>query len=354
MLRQRPPVDQNRPRSFPEDPKGLGHRNEGQTMIENDLNQSRDSGLGSLNASLNSSRDETPIESPIPRPLSPANLMGALHLWFLVCVQYVVLCFKRLLALVSLQAELNKRTATDLKSEKDSYNRVTSIVPKYRSQSTSPVFSSEELKAQLCWSMPAANSLSDSGVLGDVETSELLMGSVAETRIITTVFEVLGAGLGPLIEDVESELRMWFEEQGLLVVCTELIWSVPSGRRDPSAEIKMKSNLLRSLRGNNRRVLDLKFASPSQYPLCLPDSTTEEVSGREGTHGSYHGIYRRYYAGLTPLRHRETTEVHAGYWMFDKTTLRPNPEHFLLGTNRKAQELSKTCLVALNVIVLKL
>jgi hypothetical protein len=138
-----------------------------------------------------------------------------------------------------------------------------------------------------------------------------------------------------------------------------MTWSYPQLSRQKVLEIQMKDTLLRTLRTNNRHVLDMKNARASvdtHTPLTMPDSVVDEACGPDADELNTHmGTYRRYYAALLPAQHKQTAPVHEPYWSLSACApLRPQPHKYLYGRNRSGQELSHTFLIALNMIVLKL
>ncbi len=303
----------------------------------------------------------TPSRGPTPTH----GWVNSVHVWILVCLQYITLCLRRLsqILLLLLQAEVNKKSLKEGKEELSDSETIEealkglSVNPTHQDVITLkngylPSRNKAVPRTRLFRAVPAVPPLAeDEGV----DSVQLLCGSVSETRIITTVFEITGAGIGPLLTDLDEEMHRWFHNQGILVVCTEVVWSVPEKRRDSTVEMRMKDGLLRALRGNNRRVLDLNFGEKkNEDPIILPQSVTEEVSGREGILGTYQGIYRRYYGGLLSFGHKETSIQHRAYWELNKSQLRPNPQNFLMGNGRKVSELTKTSLVAINLVTIKL
>lgn len=177
-----------------------------------------------------------------------------------------------------------------------------------------------------------------------------ILGAVTETKIITTVFEVLGGGMGFLLEDLEAELSAWFQSSGLLVIASEMVWSVPAKHRQPRAEVEAKEALFSALRRNNRRVLDLRWPKRRLCaPIALPEATTEELGGREKSLCAYQGTHRRFYPDLLPVQHSQAAETHADHWSFARSTIRPEPELFMYGNRRNIRELTNTTLLALNI-----
>lgn len=181
-----------------------------------------------------------------------------------------------------------------------------------------------------------------------------VLGAVVQTRMVTAVFELSGAGLGLLQGDVGAELDAWFKEEGGLVVASELVWSVPAGQRKPAAEIALRAAFFAALRRNNKRVLDKTWPQRrfSERPISLPDSEIEEMSGRNKGLNAYQGSYRRSYDTLLPLRHAPTAPAHADYWDFRRDLASPAPHAFLFGNRRRVEELTTTTLVALNILAI--
>jgi len=171
-----------------------------------------------------------------------------------------------------------------------------------------------------------------------------LMPAVAETKYVTTVFEVLRRGLLEMADSVRDEIRRFYD-QGLIIVCCEMRWSTPDSCRDIVSEIRMKDDVLSGLRVNNKRILD-KVMKEGQYVL-FPDSVTEEVVARK--RGYFGGAYRRYYGGLLPAAHAETAKEHEPWWKLKKSSELDDVIDWPLIASR-----TKTTVVVLNLICLKM
>ncbi|VDK30357.1 unnamed protein product [Gongylonema pulchrum] len=193
----------------------------------------------------------------------------------------------------------------------------------------------------------------------DYETTELLLSEcVAETKYITTIFELASGGIVGLIDDVLNEFGIWFnKEVGLIGIACEVQWSVPEKHRHRAIEMRMKEALHRSLRQNNRRVLNMKSKTGNyQLPLTMISADTAEGCEHDCQLDCFQGIHRRFYKSLLPYQHADTGAWHRPYWTFHGTSWQsapqPNPKQFLFG--RDATKLDSGCLVAVNVIALKI
>lgn len=70
-----------------------------------------------------------------------------------------------------------------------------------------------------------------------VSTAKLLRDSIAETKYITSIFELSSGGIVNLIDDVLNEFNLWFHEEiDLLGVACEVQWSVPEKHRHFASE----------------------------------------------------------------------------------------------------------------------
>lgn len=70
-----------------------------------------------------------------------------------------------------------------------------------------------------------------------VSTEKLLRDSIAETKYITTIFELSSGGIVGLIDDVLNEFSLWFHEEiDLLGIACEVQWSVPEKYRHFASE----------------------------------------------------------------------------------------------------------------------
>jgi hypothetical protein len=82
----------------------------------------------------------------------------------------------------------------------------------------------------------AAFSLSQSTAA--LEHLERLKDRLVETKYVTAAFESRG-GLGPVMDDVQSELEHWLGTKSrLLAVACEVHWSVPERFRSRQLEIQ--------------------------------------------------------------------------------------------------------------------
>jgi len=183
-----------------------------------------------------------------------------------------------------------------------------------------------------------------------------LIGRAAETKFITTVFEVRLRGLEEIAGDVRGEIQRWYCEQddNVIIVCCELQWSTPDRFRNVECESRMKDDVMNCLRINNRRVLNAvadrneKSTGFNQY-LLLPDSVTEEVAGRRpGAMQCWGGSYRRYYDGLIPWGHQEAASEHQPWWEFKKHAMPESIDWPLIAS------VDKTTFIMVNMICLKL
>ncbi|KAI6236357.1 hypothetical protein M3Y95_00148800 [Aphelenchoides besseyi] len=203
---------------------------------------------------------------------------------------------------------------------------------------------------------------------------DALRERVEETKYVTAVFESAKDGIAPILPDILKELKHWLGPSSrLLAVACEVHYSVPENVRSRAVEIRMKDELHRVLRQNNRRVLQLYDEQPGSFPLELIESKTEEnciarslvfvhqliVAGsRDSTLDAFQGIYRRYYPELLELQDATTVSSHKSYWTLDtlandqRALLRPTPARFLFRPNRAV--LAKKSVVALNMAVLRM
>ncbi|VDK84607.1 unnamed protein product [Litomosoides sigmodontis] len=191
-----------------------------------------------------------------------------------------------------------------------------------------------------------------------ISTSKLLRDSIAETKYITTIFELSSGGIVNLIDDVLNEFSLWFHEEiGLLGVACEVQWSVPEKYRHFASEKRMKEALHHSLRQNNRRVLNMKSKTGNYHlPLTMISALTEENCARDCRLNCFQGVYRRVYTSLLPYQHTDAGVWHRPYWnlrdISRSNSQKPNPEQFIFG--RDPTQLDVGSLVAVNVVALKI
>ncbi|EJD74399.1 hypothetical protein LOAG_18281 [Loa loa] len=191
-----------------------------------------------------------------------------------------------------------------------------------------------------------------------VTTEKLLRDSIAETKYITTIFELSSGGIVGLIDDVLNEFRLWFHEEiGFLGIACEVQWSVPEKHRHLIFEKRMKEALHHSLRQNNRRVLNMKSRTGNYHlPLTMISTVTEENCARHCQLNCFQGVYRRFYTSLLPYQHTDAGVWHRPYWNLRDinrpNAQKPNPEQFIFG--RDATKLDVGSLVAINVVALKI
>ncbi|KAL3981443.1 hypothetical protein ACH3XW_43120 [Acanthocheilonema viteae] len=191
-----------------------------------------------------------------------------------------------------------------------------------------------------------------------VSTEKLLRDSIAETKYITTIFELSSGGIVGLIDDVLNEFSLWFHEEiGLLGIACEVQWSVPEKHRHLASEKRMKEALHHSLRQNNRRVLNMKSRTGNYHlPLTMISAITEENCARDCQLNCFQGVYRRFYMSLLPYQHTDAGVLHRPYWNLRDISRpnpqMPNPEQFIFG--RDATKLDVGSLVAVNVVALKI
>uniref|UniRef100_A0A915PRN5 Uncharacterized protein n=1 Tax=Setaria digitata TaxID=48799 RepID=A0A915PRN5_9BILA len=220
-------------------------------------------------------------------------------------------------------------------------------------------------------------------------TEKLLRDSIAETKYITTVFELSSGGIVGLIDDVLNEFSLWFHEEiGLLGIACEVHWSVPERHRHLASEKSQgptalpvevtlgvpliwaansislpymyflrKEALHHSLRQNNRRVLNMKSKTGNYHlPLTMISAVTEENCARDCQLKCFQGVYRRFYTSLLPYQHTEAGVWHRPYWNLRDTSRtnspKPNPEQFIFGND--PTKLDVGSLVAINVVALKI
>ncbi|EJW80522.1 hypothetical protein WUBG_08571 [Wuchereria bancrofti] len=191
-----------------------------------------------------------------------------------------------------------------------------------------------------------------------MSTEKLLRDSIAETKYITTIFELSSGGIVGLIDDVLNEFSLWFHEEiGLLGIACEVQWSVPEKHRHLASEKRMKEALHHSLRQNNRRVLNMKSRTGNYHlPLTMISAITEENCARDCQLNCFQGVYRRFYTSLLPYQHTDASVWHSPYWNLrdinQSNPQKPNPEQFIFG--RDATKLDVGSLVAVNVVALKI
>lgn len=76
-------------------------------------------------------------------------------------------------------------------------------------------------------------------------TEQLLRESIAETKYITTIFELSSGGIVGLVDDVLNEFSIWFgEEIGLMGIACEVQWSVPEKHRHRASETRFFHSVL--------------------------------------------------------------------------------------------------------------
>ncbi|EYC09195.1 hypothetical protein Y032_0061g3201 [Ancylostoma ceylanicum] len=109
-----------------------------------------------------------------------------------------------------------------------------------------------------------------------LETIEsFLSRNVYKSKCVTSLFEAADAGLDALIDDVLAEFDRWFVGRKMLVVASELHFSVPLAKRSRKLELILKQQMLRSLLENNRRILYLRGKS-EVLPVHMAEARTEE------------------------------------------------------------------------------
>lgn len=301
------------------------------------------------------------------------HMANAFNLWLLVWLQYLSYCWKRLSGLAKMQKAIEDKSSvehhnhnqhqhhqqsTGVKlNRKNSRNgvrpksrRVVTLKNGYHMKKRAEIELDENLE-KLKVAERVAFSLIP--LAGGCETTEIdyeyepenLLDKAAETSYITAVFEVKNRGLDEIIQGIQNEMLDWFE-QGLVIVCCELIWSVPLPHRNIKSEVRLKDYVLRCLRSNNHRVLNvIDNKNEKEKMVIFPESMIEEVAGRKD--GCYMGSYRRYYNGLLPMSHNDTKEEHKCYWALDKSALPTDINWPIIAKQ------SKTAVLMLNLICLR-
>ncbi|WKY05514.1 hypothetical protein Q1695_006042 [Nippostrongylus brasiliensis] len=178
-----------------------------------------------------------------------------------------------------------------------------------------------------------------------------LSRNVYKSKCVTCVFEAVHAGLGVLIDDILAELDRWFVGQKMLVVASELHFSVPLSRRNRQQEKILKQQMLRSLLTNNRRILHLQWCK-DELPVRLAEARTEENIFNDHECQAVQGVYQRCYRRLLPFVHSQTPDWHAPYWTLSQPPVRPQPSALLLDGN--PSKFRTHTLVSLNIIGLSI
>ncbi|KAL6738994.1 hypothetical protein Aduo_012487 [Ancylostoma duodenale] len=163
-----------------------------------------------------------------------------------------------------------------------------------------------------------------------LETIEsFLSRNVYKSKCVTSLFEAADAGLDALIDDVLAEFDRWFVGRKMLVVASELHFSVPLAKRSRKLELILKQQMLRSLLENNRRILYLRGKS-EVLPVHMAEARTEENIINDLNLQAVQGVYQRCYHKLLPFVHSETPNRHAPYWKLSKPPVLPQKSAFLL------------------------
>ncbi|KAK6747229.1 hypothetical protein RB195_000443 [Necator americanus] len=161
------------------------------------------------------------------------------------------------------------------------------------------------------------------------ETIEsFLSRNVYKSKCVTSLFEAANAGLEALIDDVLAEFDRWFVGRKMLIVASELHFSVPLDKRSRKLEQILKQQMLRSLLENNRRILYLKGNS-EVLPIHMAEARTEENICSDSKLQAVQGVYQRCYHKLLPFVHSATPTWHAPYWKLSQTPVRPQKSAFL-------------------------
>ncbi|KAK5973439.1 hypothetical protein GCK32_012483 [Trichostrongylus colubriformis] len=180
------------------------------------------------------------------------------------------------------------------------------------------------------------------------ETMEsFLSRNVYKSKCVTCVFEAAHAGLGVLLDDILAEFKRWFVGRKMLVIASELHFSVPLARRCRKQELVLKQQMLRSLLENNRRILYLQ-GSREALPIRMAEARTEENIYNNNELQTVQGVYQRYYHRLLPFVHSETPNWHAPYWKLTSAPVQPRTSVLLLDNDHT--KLRTHCLVSFNLI----
>ncbi|KAK6023058.1 hypothetical protein OSTOST_11219 [Ostertagia ostertagi] len=184
------------------------------------------------------------------------------------------------------------------------------------------------------------------------ETMEsFLSRNVYKSKCVTCVFEAAHAGLGVLLDDILAEFNRWFVGRKMLIVASELHFSVPLARRCRKQELVLKQQMLRSLLENNRRILYLQ-GSREALPIRMAEARTEENIFNDNELQAVQGVYQRCYHRLLPFVHSETPDWHAPYWKLTPAPVRPRTSVLLLDNDYT--KLRTHSLVSFNIIGLSI
>ncbi|XGW29500.1 hypothetical protein V3C99_008937 [Haemonchus contortus] len=184
------------------------------------------------------------------------------------------------------------------------------------------------------------------------ETMEsFLSRNVYKSKCVTCVFEAAHAGLAVLLDDILAEFDRWFVGRKMLVIASELHFSVPLAKRCRKQELVLKQQMLRSLLENNRRILYLQ-GSREALPIRMAEARTEENIFNDNELQAVQGVYQRYYHRLMPFVHAETPNWHAPYWKLTPAPVRPQTSVLLLDNDYS--KLRTHSLVSFNIIGLSI
>lgn len=306
------------------------------------------------------------------------QMSQAFNLWLLIWLQYLAYCWKRLSGLTKMQKAIEDKSLSEYNNNNHHHNhtnggvngvrivrknsrnngvrpksrRVVTVKNGYHMKKRAEAELDENIEKLKVAESVALSLLPPFGRSSTTidETDfeyeiENLFEKASETSYITAVFEVKNRGLKEIVDGIQNEMREWFE-QGLIIVCCELVWSTPMSHRDIQSEVRLKNDVHRSLRLNNHHVLNvIDKKNFDDKIVILPESVIEEVSGRKD--GCYMGSYRRYYNGLLPYTHNDTKAEHKSYWALDKKTLPADINWPIIASQ------SKTAVLMLNLICLR-
>ncbi|KAJ1372626.1 hypothetical protein KIN20_034822 [Parelaphostrongylus tenuis] len=222
--------------------------------------------------------------------------------------------------------------------------------------------SSETLKQQMSPTLYLAHEFSDQAgftpkekfysfhaeTIGSSALEFYLSRRVYKSKCVTCVFEADNAGLVVLMDDILAEFKRWFIGKKMLVVASELHFSVPFSKRCRKQERILKQQMLHSLHENNRRILCLDGAV-NALPENLARSKTEENIYNDNKLQAVQGVYQRCYHRFLPFVHVETPTWHAPYWKLLESPIRPCSSAFLLEDNN-LEKLRTHSFVSLNII----